>query len=289
MTNVISEQWSAMDRDIRSLSSLVKSLQANVAVAAALPNTAKGRENDPIEHITIEERTGKEAQRLAATCYQDLHIDSHFSQKSARRTVGVLWFSPTPTDAISELVELVKRVNEAKASIEEHVTKNYSSRQERFEALRAACPGVMTVHLYRKIRCYNLEDVSTARFTWQRKDVLIRPEKAELLRRINEELVRSGPDHQLPLEQLIHRISGVPAARLRVRRKVKVQPVANVRVAGVVQTVTAPMPIIIIQKAAPVIKMLSSFHASDRRQTRSDKVDAELLGTFGGVSIEAFP
>ena len=56
--------------------------------------------------------------------------------------------------ATDELRQLVDRINTAKAGIETFIVSSYGTRQERFEALRAECPGVMTLHLYRQIRCY---------------------------------------------------------------------------------------------------------------------------------------
>lgn len=54
-------------------------------------------------------------------------------------------------------------------------------------------------------------------------------------------------------EQLIQKIASTPEPYLRERREVKVQPVANVMAAGVLKTVTAPMPLIVLQ-----IRMFSS-------------------------------
>lgn len=54
-------------------------------------------------------------------------------------------------------------------------------------------------------------------------------------------------------EQLIQKIASTPEPYLRERREVKVQPVANVMAAGVLKTVTAPMPLIVLG-----IRMFSS-------------------------------
>jgi DNA replication terminus site-binding protein len=246
-------------------------------------------ENERINNIVVTEQIGREALELAAHSYKDLHINPDYSQKSARRTVGVLWFSPSKVGLAAEIAATVDRINAAKAGIEELIISTYPSRQERFEALRVDCPGVMTLHLYRQIRCYSSGDIDSIRFTWQRKDSLKKPVKEELLQRIREELERSGADYQLPLEQLIQRIVSTPEPYLRERREVKVQPVANVMAAGVLKTVTAPMPLILLQDKDVEIKMLRSFDASEQRKTRSDKSASEILGTFGGVTIESTP
>ncbi|PHM51794.1 DNA replication terminus site-binding protein [Xenorhabdus hominickii] len=287
--NVISEQYSVMCRDLTQLSSLIKRLSPRYARVAAITPTSKGMESEPVRKIVVSEQTGREALALAATCYQDLHINPDFSQKFARRTVGTLWFSPARSGAADDIQAVVDRINAAKAGIEEFIIATYPTRQERFEALRAECPGVMTLHLYRQIRCYSQGDVDSIGFTWQRKDALKKPVKDELLQRIRDELERSGPDYQLPLEQLIRKIATTPEPFLRERREVKVQPVANIMAAGVLKTVTAPMPLILLQDHDIRIKMLRSFDASEQRKTRSDRVASEVLGTFAGVTIESFP
>ncbi len=58
--------------------------------------------------------------------------------------------------------------------------------------------------------------------------------------------------------------------------------------AGVLKTVTAPMPLIVLQDKDVQLKLLRNFDASEQRKTRSDKAASEILGTFGGVTIESF-
>ncbi len=59
--------------------------------------------------------------------------------------------------------------------------------------------------------------------------------------------------------------------------------------AGVLKTVTAPMPLIVLRDKDVQLKLLRNFDASEQRKTRSDKAASEILGTFGGVTIESFP
>lgn len=290
-TNFISEQYTAITRDLDRLAKLIQRLPHRDARVAAITPTAKGSESEPTTSIVVLEQTGSDALALAADCYRDLHIIPQLSQKSARRTVGVLWLSPSQIGAAAtdELRQLVDRINTAKAGIETFIVSSYGTRQERFEALRAECPGVMTLHLYRQIRCYAEGDVNSIRFTWQQKDSLKRPDKDELMRRIRVELEKAGPDFRPPLEDLLDKISGTPEAALRERREVKVQPVANIMAAGALRTVTAPMPLILLQDADAKIKMLKSFDPKAGRKTRNDRVESRAIGTFCGVAIEAFP
>lgn len=69
--NFISEQFSAMCRDLTNLSSLIKRLPPRYAKVAAIPPTGKGMENEPVNKIVVTEQTGREALELAAHSYRD--------------------------------------------------------------------------------------------------------------------------------------------------------------------------------------------------------------------------
>ncbi|MFQ8401010.1 DNA replication terminus site-binding protein, partial [Enterobacter cloacae complex sp. 2024EL-00786] len=51
--NFISEQFSAMCRDLTNLSSLIKRLPPRYAKVAAIPPTRKGMENEPVNKIVV--------------------------------------------------------------------------------------------------------------------------------------------------------------------------------------------------------------------------------------------
>jgi len=87
----------------------------------------------------------------------------------------------------------------------------------------------MTLHLYRQIRCFHREEVVSVRFSWQRKDALVTPDKPDLMRRIAEEMEHSGVAAHVSLNPLLMAISATPEHQLRLRRPVRVQPVANIR------------------------------------------------------------
>ena len=76
--NFISEQFSAMCRDLTSLSSLIKRLPPRYAKVAAIPPTRKGMENEAINRIVVSEQTGCEANELAEQSYRDLHLNPDY-------------------------------------------------------------------------------------------------------------------------------------------------------------------------------------------------------------------
>ena len=288
--SVISEQFNIIQQRLQDLHHILVRVQPMAALAYPIPPVPKGQEDNPVSFIPAIEHTGRNAASLASQCYRDLHIDPQYSQKSARRTVGVLWLSPVQDTAVRHIPALVHEINDAKTAIEEHIISTFSSRHDRFDALRAECPGIMTLHLYRHIRCYTDENVLSARFSWQQKDSLSTPDKKALMHQLNHRLEQGRPEQHLPLTQLLDRIEHTPEALLRIRRPVRVQPVANMRWADApAKTVTAPMPLLVVQRQSVDMKPLAEFKGERHRKVRTDKVKAQTLGTFEGVTIEAFP
>ncbi|GIC79153.1 DNA replication terminus site-binding protein [Moritella sp. F3] len=281
----IKSLFDQLTANLQQLEKLFSTTKAVQALVSRIPCVIKGQEQAAINQITPELSTDMLAMKLASEAFQDIHIKHPFSQKSARRYVGVIHLHPEHQNT-AKIVLLIKAINTIKAEIEHAVVSENVSRQARFSAIHDNCPGVMTVHLYRKIHCLENESVKSVRFSWQRKDSLHQPDKLKLLGEINAEKERAMPDNQLALDQLQQKVTSTPEQDLRIRRPVKVQPAANiVRVIGL-KTVTAPLPIIIVQKEALAASEVMAFIASQVRQQRSDKRKNTLLGTLSGHTIE---
>ena len=291
MHNVIlKEHYSELCEQLNRLQFLITELAPQQAVVAQIPHLSKGQEHEPLNTIMPVIHTDRSAVELAAKAYQDLHIIAGLSQKSARRMPGVLFFDSSKTPGADEIAACVKAINTAKLAIKDYVVSNFSTASARFEILKQACPGVMTVHLYRLIRCYHNEGLKSVRFTWLQQQALLYPDKDKLLKRINLAIEQStSANYSEILANLLFAVSTVPPGSIRIRRQVKVQPVANItQWSGAAGPVTAPLPIIILQDTVPSIKIISEFDAqlASQRKTRSDKLDAELLGYFQGETLE---
>lgn len=286
MNTSIPKHYENVIRGTQKLSLALRRLNKPIGVAAELPKTPRGKDHDPVKFVSVKKSYGEEAIHLACKSYQDIHSDPLYSKRATRRTVGALLIKQEDG---KEIAELIADINNSKEKIEQLITTRYESRKDRADALRESCPGVMTLHLYRQIRCFHDEHVSTISFSWLQKDLLIKANKLELLARIQNEIERSSEDYQLPLRQLLTKVASAPSEYLRQRRKVRPQPVANVTSGGSNRTIAAPMPVIIIQSQPVDIKMIGDFNPEKQRLTRSDKVNSQLLGTFGGLTIELFP
>jgi len=277
--------YDKLSADLNLLEKLLYATEPMMALVSRIPPVIKGEEQATIKQITPELSSGLLAMKLAAEAFQDIHIKHPFSQKSARRYVGIIQLHPTQENC-PEIVKCISDINATKAEIEHAVVTENETRQARFSAVHDNCPGVMTVHLYRKIHCLEDELVKSVRFSWQRKDSLHQPNKIELLGQIISEQERASPDNKLALTQLHHKVATTPEQELRIRRPVKVQPAANIVRASGLKTVTAPLPIIVVQKEVIEANEVSEFIASHVRKQRSDKNKNIVLGSFTGRNIE---
>ncbi|HCL5581049.1 TPA: DNA replication terminus site-binding protein [Citrobacter freundii] len=279
--------------ELLALKKLISDSSPLFARVSEIPPVLRGAENETVKEIDPAQLYGREAMIKAVDTWLDLHIKEEFSQKAARRASGVLWFPSDDNAFTAELVRLLEMINTLKASIESHIISNFQTRTSRFEALHNQCTGVLTLHLYRQIRWWHDERISAVRFCWQEKESLLVPDKIELLVRMGKD-GREDESQKIPMSQLIKKVSSVPEDKLRIRRRLKVQPVANITFgdelnpSGTLKTVTAPMPYIIIQNERPEVKMLGHFDALERakRKPRNDRVKTEVIGHFHGESIE---
>lgn len=271
--------------NLSRLNKLLTSTMPSMAIVSRIPPVHKGNEHEVIKLIMPEHHSGMAAMKLAGEGYMDLHIKHPYSQKSARRYVGVIHLLPSNPNS-AEIVQLIHSINKGKADIEELVITENETRQARFKAIHDNCPGVMTKHLYRQIHCLVDADVKSVKFSWQRKDALHQPDKAALLTQMIKELERANPENELPLTQLIKKVASVPDMALRIRRDVKVQPAANVVKLSGQKTITGPLPIIVVQDEPFKAGQIASFVAAVERKQRSDKQSSTILGTFTGRQIE---
>lgn len=291
MDNVfIKQHYSELCEQLNLLQLLITELEPQYAVVAQTQPLTKCQEHEPLNKIVPIIHMGSSAVEQAASAYKDLHTIVGFSQKSARRTPGVIWFDTSKTSGAADIANCVEAINTAKLAIKDYVVSNFNTASARFEILKQACPGVMTLHLYRLIRCYHNEDLRSVRFTWSQQQALLYPDKEKLLDRINIALEQSSNAGYIStMSTLLKCVSAAPQGSIRIRRNVKVQPVANItKFNGAAGPVTAPLPMIILQEKQPIIKIIGEFDAeiASQRKKRSDTLEATLLGVFQGETIE---
>lgn len=256
-------------------------LHAQVGI---IPPTPTGSDHAEIQVIEPELYQGKDALSQVGRAISDLYIKDGYSQKSARRTVGSVLLDPTLATT-KQVHQLVLSTNTLKSQVRELVTSKYTNRYERFEVLHDACPGVMTLHLYRHIPLLDQQSVKSLRFTWKRKNSQYRPDKDTFLEQLQQERELTTEHYRLALGQLMERIRAVPDPDLRLQRPIKVHPVANVVTATQRLTVNASLPILVLQNAPYQTRPVPVFDASRSRARRSDVAQYEVLGSFQGNAV----
>lgn len=277
--------------NLHSLGHIVENSSPRFSCASFIAPTLREDENLPVTQVTPESKYGREAMELTVKSWKDLHIRDDFSQKSVRRTAGVLWYQPDNSPEQAEIIRLIDTINKGKSAIERYLIDNYATSAIRFQVLHDACPRVMTLHIYRQIRYWTDANIAAVRFCWQEKESLLAPDKAALLLRMGRD---GDTDDSTATDLLFKKVLSVPDDRLRIRRRLPVQPVANVTFQkgesgpAPIKTVTAPMPYIIFQHQRPDFKLLDPYVSAQRkgRKPRSDRVATEVIGTFRGESIE---
>ncbi|WP_272570051.1 DNA replication terminus site-binding protein [Providencia sp. PROV255] len=287
----IAETFRQMEDNLALLKRVLAEKSPLYARVCVVPPVADGDENLPVESIEPILLYGAQAIEHTQKCFSDLYIKDGLSQKSTRRTAGLLWYDDETPAFTAEVMALVTAINDAKQSIQTHIISHFSSQNARFTALHNACPGVMTLHLYRQIRAWHNADIQSVRFSWQRKSLLRIPDKAKLLASMQSDIVDNS-DVALPVGSLVQRIANTPEDKLRLRRPAKIQPVANIQFRSeeegeppTIKGVTALMPYIIIQNQRLEIKPLQNYAPRDILRSK-DRLATEVIGTFHGETIE---
>ena len=291
----ISTTFQTLESEITQLRGVLGSRLPLKASVCVLPAVADGEEDMAIEHIMPELKQGHDAVHAACAAYADLHIRDGYSQKSARRTTGVLWYDNTDAEFSQLVTRLVTSINQHKESIQRHIIENYGGDRRpeymRFNALHSACPGVMTLHLYRQLRMFDNANVNLVSFGWRQKTLFSRVNKIELLQKMGKD-IEEDEDKSVRLNSLIKAIARVPEEKLRLRRPVKVHPAANIAMADPEHpdqilrlSAASSMPFIIIQDEHVKIRPLPEFVANEVKP-RSNRLKTDVIVIFHGESIE---
>jgi len=293
----IKKAFITIESELNVVDEIIQSSASSLSIVSKISPTLRGEENLEEMLITPELLKGENAVNSAVEAWKDIRIIDKYSLKASRRSSGIIHISPDETDDVDSLVACIERINMLKTDIERYIVTQFTTRNERYEALHTQCPDAHTLHLYRHIRYWNDADLSVVSFSWRNKTALYTPDKPELLTRMTTD--SSGKPIEtknIPsLHDMINKIMRTPAHQLRIRRKVKVQPVANMMffnnenpLVPIRESVAAAMPFIVIQSRVPEIKPLGIYdhEARNLRKERQDKPRNEVIGDFKGETIE---
>lgn len=268
-----------LEIEINSLTKKLKKLTLLPSAVFELPEVSKEEEHNEITHVTASPSYDEEALELALKLIANLFIYDnapHISSKRAIRLPGVLCFNSSNSE-FKAIKAQVEHINALKKQLSDIVTKESGiSKEERFDFVHYQLKGLITLNAYRTLTL--LSDPDTVRFGWANKNIIKNLTRNDVLAQLEKsrEANRAVPPYTSEqwaerIEKEIMTLSQLPEnAKLKIKRPVKVQPIARVWYSELQKQVqyACPLPLLAfyIDKESdfkPVIGELPDYDADN--------------------------
>ncbi|MFM5668588.1 DNA replication terminus site-binding protein [Aeromonas hydrophila] len=280
-TAALRQQMERLEQALDNLAAQLEQLELLEAHVYPLPAVPQGQEHEPIEQIEAG-YLGEEA-ALAATlsAYRDHSARPGCSTKATHRLPGWLRF---PAACAPLLRPLIDEVNECKLAFKALV-QQAGGRDEKFELVHRALPGVITLQVYRKLTWLEGE-LHSLGFTWADKQSISRLSREQVLEMLERSrryipALSNNEEWSKMVDQEVYDIRRLPAdAELRIRRPVKTHPMINLLWQDREprkQQLKASLPLLLCSDTQPAVTHLGHYPPKLRQARRDRKIGGEPI------------
>jgi len=266
-----------LEAELTGLEQQILDLRLLTARVFELPAVEKGQEHEPLTQIAVEQRVGQAALQRALAHYGRLfmqHQSEKLSTKAAVRLPGAICLE-ADSERAALLHQRVEGINLLKKQLEKIITVDSGlPSEERFEFVHTHQRGLITLNAYRSLTLLDAPD--SVRFGWANKHIIKKVSHEEILEKLQKSLNAGRAVAPWSREQWaekvaeeMERVKSLPAdALLKIKRPVKVQPIARVWNSDrQKQTQLAcPSPLIVLcanAAAVPVLGELLNYDADN--------------------------
>ncbi len=247
--------FAELEQALGALQQQIAPLRLLAARVFSLPEVEKGQEHQAISHIAVEQHVGQAARDLALEHYQRLfihHNRENVSSKAAVRLPGVICLAVEQPEYQALQTQLAL-INRLKGELEQIITVDSGlAPEQRFEFVHTHLHGLITLSAYRNLTA--LTNPDSVRFGWANKHIIKNVKRDDILAQLEKSLKagRAVPPHSREqwaalVSREIDDVSRLPQqATLKIKRPVKVQPIARVWYQQQQKQVQHPCPLPLI-------------------------------------------